>query len=91
MGGGSSLAVEVELDLDGMVATRTRAFDGGYSSQTFGDAQALLNDNLLVNYCNDGVILEVDSEDQIVAEWTFPGGIGYTDHRPSLYGLGPRH
>lgn len=89
-GGGSSLAVEMQLDLDTMVATRTRAFDGGHSSQTFGDAQILLNDNLLVNYCNDGVILEVDSEDQLVAEWTFSGGIGYSNQRPTLYGLPPR-
>lgn len=90
-GGGSSLAVEMQLNLDTMVATRVRTFDGGHSSGTFGDTQILLNDNLLVNYCNDGVILEVDSEDQIVAEWTFPGGIGYSNQRPSLYGLAPRH
>jgi hypothetical protein len=91
MGGGSSVAVEMELDLDNMVATRTHTFEGGHASQTFGDTQILLNDNLLVNYCNEGVVLEVDSADQLVAEWTFPGGVGYTNHRPSLYGLAPRH
>jgi hypothetical protein len=91
MGGGNSVAVELQLDLDSMVATRTRAFEGGHGSQTFGDAQMLLNGNLLVNYCNDGVIVEVDSEDQLVAEWTFPGGVGYSNQRPSLYGLAPRH
>jgi len=89
-GGGSSLAVEMQLDLDTMGATRTRVFDGGHSSQTFGDAQILLNENLLVNYCNDGVILEVDTDDQLVAEWTFSGGIGYSNQRPTLYGLPPR-
>lgn len=89
-GGGASLAVQLDLDLENMTATRSRAYDGGHSSMTFGDAQVLDNENLLVTYCNDGFIREVDTDDEAVAEWTFTGGVGYALQRPSLYGLPPR-
>ncbi len=82
----SSLAVELELDLDGMTSARVWEYDGGEVTQTLGDVQRLDNGNTLVTYCNAGILHEVNAEKQIVQSWQFANGVGYADHRPSLYG-----
>lgn len=83
---GTSLAIEVELDFENMTATRVWTYDGDNSSQTLGDVQRLPNGNTLVTYCNAGAIHEVDSAGELVQSWTFSNGVGYVDHRSSLYG-----
>lgn len=86
MTNGNSLAIEVELDFETMTATRVWSYDGDDSSQTLGDVQRLPNGNTLVSYCNSGTLHEVAADGTLVQVWTFPGGVGYVDHRASLYG-----
>lgn len=81
-----SLAVEVELDFETMRATRVWSYDGGHSSITLGDVQRLGDGNTLVTYSNAGVIHEVDGEGVLLQTWQFGSGIGYVEHRRSLYG-----
>jgi hypothetical protein len=83
---GDSLALEVELDFDAMTATRVWSYDGNNSSQTLGDVQGMPNGNNLVTYCNTGSIHEVDLTGTLLQEWIFQTGVGYVDHRESLYG-----
>lgn len=82
----TSLAVELQLDLEQMTATRVWTYDGGLFSQTLGDVQRLSNGNTLVTYSNAGVLHEVDSQGELLQTWAFPDGIGYASHRTSLYG-----
>lgn len=88
---GSSVVVEVRLDLAAQTATRVWEYDGGVSSMTFGDVQRLPNGNTLVTYSNAGIIHEVDAEGQLVQSmtWGLGGAIGYATHRPTLYGPPP--
>lgn len=81
----SSLAVELQLDLENKTATRVWEYDGGETSQTLGDVQRLPNGNTLVTYCNAGILHEIDSDKQPVQQWQFGNGTGYSEHRPSLY------
>lgn len=80
----SSLAVELELDPTNETATRTWEYDGGEISQTLGDVQRLANGNTLVTYSNAGLLHEVDPAKSRVQTWSFGGGVGYAEHRPSL-------
>ena len=82
----TSLAVELQLDLEQMTATRVWTYDGGLFSQTLGDVQRLANGNTLVTYSNAGVLHEVDPQGELLQTWEFPDGIGYASHRTSLYG-----
>lgn len=86
----SSLAVELELDLENRTARRIWEYDGGEVTQTLGDVQRLANGNTLVTYCNAGILHEVSSAKQLVQVWEFTSGVGYTDFRESLYGVPPR-
>lgn len=86
----ASLAVELELDVENKTATRVWEYEGGPGSQTLGDVERLPGGNTLVTYCNDGVLHEVNADKQAVQTWTFRNGVGYADHRASLYGAPPR-
>src|SRR5690606_14171671 len=88
-GGGSSLAVEMQLDLEAMTSTLGWTYDGGESSSTLGDVQRLPNGNTLITYSNAGLSHEVDAAGELVQIYTFPGGVGYAEHRPTLYGAPP--
>lgn len=89
--GEDALAIEVELDLAAKTAHRVWTYDGGFSSQTFGDVQRLESGNTIVTYSNAGVIDEVDSYGALVQRWMWGlgGAVGYVTHRPSLYGPPP--
>jgi hypothetical protein len=82
----SSLAVELELDVENKTAQRVWEYDGGEVTQTLGDVQRLANGNTLVTYCNAGIMHEVDADKQLVQSWQFSNGVGYADHRETLYG-----
>jgi len=86
-----SLALEVELDLTAMTATRVWSYAGDNSSITLGDVQRLDNGNTLTTYSNAGVIHEVNAALELVQsfEWSLGGAVGYVHHRPSLYGPPP--
>lgn len=86
----ASLAVELELDVENKTATRVWEYEGGAGSQTLGDVERLPSGNTLVTYCNDGVLHEVNADKQAVQTWTFRNGVGYADHRASLYGAPTR-
>lgn len=83
----NSLAVELELDLVNATASRVWEYDGGEVTQTLGDVQRLSNGNTLVTYCNAGILHEVNTDEQLVQSWQFSNGVGYADHRESLYGV----
>lgn len=82
----SSLAVELELDVTNQTAQRVWEYDGKEVTQTLGDVQRLPNGNTLVTYCNAGILHEVDAARQLVRSWQFTNGVGYAEHRESLYG-----
>jgi hypothetical protein len=86
--GGSSRALEFELN--GTTATQIfeYATSNNASSQTLGDAKRLPNGNSLITFSNAGVINEVDPSGQLVQEITVDQ-IGYTVRRSTLYGPPP--
>lgn len=86
----SSLAVELELDFEQMTATRVWEFEAGFTSLTLGDVQRLENGNTLVTYSGAGVIYEITQAKEVVQTWTFPDGVGYSEHKSSLYPTSPR-
>jgi hypothetical protein len=86
-----SNAIELELDLTNMVATRTRFYEGELSSATLGDAQLLPGGNLLIDFSNQALIREVAPDDSVVTEWEVPmRSLGYANHHPTLYAPAPR-
>jgi len=87
--GDTSLAVEVELDLDAHTATKIFEYEGGGSSQTLGDVQRLPSGNTLVTYSNDGLQHEVNADKKLVRSFEWTDQVGYATHRPSLYGKPP--
>jgi len=87
--GETSLAVEVELDLDAHTATKIFEYEGGGSSQTLGDVQRLPSGNTLVTYSNDALQHEVNPKRELVRSFGWSAQVGYATHRPSLYGKPP--
>src|SRR5690606_15988466 len=89
-GSAGSLAIEVELELDSMTATRrwTYSAQPPIQNHLMGDVQRLYNGNTLVVYSSRGVVHEVSAEGSLVQElsWTLGGAIGYAMKRRSLYG-----
>lgn len=88
--GGPAYALELDLDLDNMVATRTRTYEGQYVSAILGDAQILPNESLLMTFSASSVIQEIDPTGEVVAQWEFPARVGYANHHPTLYAPAPR-
>lgn len=82
---GNSLVFEFELDESSWTATEVWSYDGGSASFSLGDVQRLNNGNTLVTYSNAGTIHEVDPQGELVRQVTTES-LGYSEHRPSLYG-----
>lgn len=93
-GGGGSLAIEIQLDLTGMTATRAWSYAAmpSIANQVMGDVQRLPNGNTIVAYSTQGVLLEVDAAKNVLREITWPigGAFGYIEARPTLYGPPPK-
>lgn len=93
-GGGQSLAIEIQLDLDGMTATRTweYAANPSISNPIMGDVQRLPNGNTLVTYSYQGLIHEVSPVGALLQQlsWGIGGAVGYSMKRASLYGPPPK-
>jgi hypothetical protein len=89
-----SIAIELDLDLDQMTATRVWTYESEepLHNPQLGDVQRLDNGNTLVAYCTVGILHEVDPEGNLVQElvWPLGGAFGYTIRRASLYGPPPR-
>jgi hypothetical protein len=81
----SSLAVELQLDLEHRTATRVWQYVGDTTSATFGDVQRLPNGNTLITYSNAALIREVDAKQAVVQNWRFDAGLGYAEHHTYLY------
>src|SRR5690606_28953361 len=72
----SSIAVELELDLQKRTATRVWQYVGGETSTTLGDVQRLPNGNTLITYSNAATLREVTPELEEVQSWVFDRGVG---------------
>lgn len=86
---GSSLVLEYALDESSWTATKVWSYDGGKTSFSLGDVQRLGSGNTLVTYSNTGIIHEVDAQGELVRDIT-TASLGYSNHRPTLYGPPPR-
>ena len=83
----TNAAIEYELDFSDMTATEIWRYSSGYNTMTLGDVQRLSNGNTLVTYSNDGVLHEVDADENLVRSLTFSQAApGYAVWRSSLYG-----
>lgn len=93
-GGVSSRAVELKLDLTAMTATRTWIYTPtpGIYNTVLGDVQRLPNGNTIIAFSAQGVIHEVDADQNLLQEinWPIGGAFGYIVKRPTLYGPSPR-
>jgi hypothetical protein len=92
-GNGSSLGLEIALDLASNTATLEWQYDGGgIANQIMGDIQRLDNGNTLVNYSTQGIVHEVDPSGTLVQSltWGLGGAIGYSMKRHTLYGPPPK-
>lgn len=79
----------LELELTEPAATVVWSYTSEYSSGTLGDVQRLPNGNTLITYSNAGVIQEVNSDQELVQQFS-TASLGYVEHRPTLYGPPPR-
>jgi hypothetical protein len=83
-GAGNGASAVFEFAFDGSVI---REFASGGHSTNFGDVQRLPNGNTVITYSTDGLIQEVDAEDNVVREAQAASAFGYASFRDSLYGL----
>jgi hypothetical protein len=93
-GDGSSLALELELDLTARTTSIAWQYAAipGIQNQVMGDVQRLTNGNTIVAYSTQGVLHEVAPNGDVVREltWGLGGAFGYMVQRPTLYGPPPR-
>jgi hypothetical protein len=89
-----SVAREVELDLDGMTATRVWNYvpDPPIANEVLGDVQRMPNGNTIIGFSAQGLLHEVDADGNLLQEiaWPIGGAFGYLVKRLSLYGPPPR-
>ena len=89
--GSNSTAIEIQLDLASMTASRVWSYSGGYGTVVMGDVQRLSDGNTLVTYSQSGVIQEIRG-DSTAREFSWPigGALGYSMYRASLCGPPPK-
>jgi len=90
--GGSNAPSSVrEFALEPALGTATEvwSYTSNHFSGTLGDVQRLPNGNTLITYSNQGVMYEVDPDGNLVQSLT-TSSLGYSTHRPTLYGPPPR-
>ncbi len=85
---GESAVLEYEYDLAAGTGTQVLDYRSGNNSGAFGDAQRLPNGNTFITYSTSGVWHEIDANGDLVREMT-TDGLGYSEHRKSLYGPPP--
>ena len=87
VGGGQGISSFIEYDLQG---SEIRRYDDGGFSQNLGDVQRLPGGNTLITYSNDGLIQEIDEDDNVVLEIDAGSpSFGYALWRETLYGEPP--
>jgi hypothetical protein len=81
---------ERELDLTNRTATRvwTYAATPPSSNTVLGDVQRMPNGNTVIAYSAQGIVHEVDADQNLLQEivWPIGGAFGYMIKRPTLYG-----
>jgi hypothetical protein len=84
----NSVVLQYQIDLEASSSKLASEYVSDDQTPTFGDVKRLGNDNLLITYSNVGAIQEVSSDGQLLRR-TKTVGIGYVEHRSSLYGPPP--
>jgi hypothetical protein len=85
-----SRAVELQLDLEAMTATRVWVYTPTppISNSVLGDVQRMPNGNTVIAFSAQGVVHEVDADFNLLQEinWPLGGAFGYIVKRKTLYG-----
>ena len=88
--GGSSQAIEVELNLTAMTFTRRWMYTPSPAIRTMvmGDVQRMDNGNTIIGFSTSGALHEVDANGMLIESWAWPAGgsFGYIEKRKELYG-----
>lgn len=83
-----SIVLQYQLDLQASSAVPGAQYVSDDATPTFGDVKRLPNGNLLITYSNSGALHELDADWQLLRR-TDTVGLGYVEHRSSLYGPPP--
>lgn len=83
-----SIVFEFRVDLATKSSELLWQYVSDDSTATFGDVNRLPNGNLLITYSNAGAIHELGA-DRTLLRRTTTLGLGYVEHRASLYGPPP--
>jgi len=75
----------LHFTIDGTTATSDWNYADMGDTGTLGDVQKLPGGNVLITVSQTGVIQEIDEDNAIVQTMVFDG-LGYSNHRPTLYG-----
>lgn len=84
----TSMVFAYRLDLEASTSEPRAQYESDDSTPTFGDVQRLPNGNYLITYSNAGAIHELANDWKLLRR-TETVGIGYVEHRRSLYGPPP--
>jgi hypothetical protein len=84
--GGTSHALH--FTISGTSATNDWSYSGMGNSGTLGDIQKLPNGNVLITASQLGQMHEIDENNMLVQAMKFQS-LGYSHHRPTLYGAPP--
>jgi hypothetical protein len=75
----------LHFTINGTTATSDWSYSGMGNTGTMGDVQKLPNGNILITVSQTGTIEEVDANQMVVQRMKFDS-LGYSHHRPTLYG-----
>lgn len=83
-----SVVLSYSIDLQASTAQPLSRYVTDDHTATFGDVKRLANGNVLVTYSNAGALHELNGDWQLLRR-TETVGLGYVEHRSSLYGPPP--
>jgi hypothetical protein len=83
-----SIVLEYAIDLEAATSQAGNQYVSDDQTITFGDVKRLPNGNQLITYSNAGALHELNENWQLLRR-TETVGIGYVEHRRSLYGPPP--
>lgn len=84
----ASTVMEYDVDLQSKSSELSWQYVSEDQTATFGDVKTLPNGNLLITYSNAGAIHELNAVRTLLRRTTSLG-MGYVEHRASLYGPPP--
>ncbi len=84
---GASPALGFMLDQENYTAQEVFRYTSNQNSGTLGDVQRLPNGNTLITYSNQGIMHEVDANQELIRTFsTDTASFGYAEYRETLYG-----